>query len=348
MSTSPPPSEGRTTVSRRALLVGPAAGALAVAATGAAGAHAPRARGARAPYLPYSPKSYFRSRVTGLPVDTEATTRFKEFMATFPDQSDVAHPTISGTGPNRWGTAWVRGTPSHPVWRIRDINDAASAHNAPLRTRGFRAPRWLPDVLTETSDSPLCVMDIASGFTAFFTGATLVGDHLLDVDSAGITHHASNGLDHRNKRSDDRRNFTSRGRISDAMVIRRDLVDHGIKHDTDLGHVLHLFLVETNSAAGFRHPMVGFESGKSGFGAEGLRLAIRADVDLTRRNLSPAGLVIARTLQTRGCYIGDNAGSESAFKAEQETEAHPVWGRRLHRDSLRQVSWDDFVVLARR
>lgn len=266
-------------------------------------------------------------------------------MASHPDQEDVPYPKINGLGGNSWGTPWARGTLSHPVWRVRDIADNSDPRNSVLRTRGFRAPRWLGDVITGTSDSPLCVMDIASGFTVFLTGVDVVGHRLLDVRSAGVTYHASNGLDHRNRRSNEPRNFTSRGRISDAMVIRRDLVDHGIKHDTDLGHVLHLFLVETSSADGFQHPMVGAESGKFGFGAEGQRLAIRPDIDLTTRRLSPAGLVIARTLQVRGCYIGDNAGSASALKAEQETEDRPVWGRRLHQDSLRHLRWNDFVVL---
>lgn len=330
-------------LSRRTFLAGSAGGALAASASSPAGAQT-----ARAPYVPYSPNSYFKSRVTGRKVDVEATSRFRAFMASFPDQQDVAYPQISGTGTNQWGTAWVRGTPSHPVWKIRTIEEASSRQNSVLRVRGFRAPRWLPDVITGTSDSPLCVMDVASGFTVFCTGVELVGDHLIDVKSAGVTHHASNGLDHRNTRSNDPRNFTSRGRISDAMVIRRDLIDHGIKYGTDLGHVLHLFMVETSTAAGFRHPMVGAESGKSGFGAEGQRLAIRADLDLTTKKLSPAGLVIARTLQTRGCYIGDNAGSASAFKAEQESENRPVWGGRLHQETLRHLTWDDFVVLGRR
>ena len=130
------------------------------------------------------------------------------------------------------------------------------------------------------------------------------------------------------------------------MVIRKDLVRYGVNHDTDLGHVLHLFLVETDSGAGFRHPMVGEESDKSGFGAEGERLAIDPSIDLTRRGLSPQGLVIARTLQRYGCYIGDNSGSSSALKAQQENAARPLWRRTLRADSLRRITWDDFVVLA--
>jgi hypothetical protein len=200
-------------------------------------------------------------------------------------------------------------------------------------------------MLTQTDDSPLCVVDRARGFTLFCANAELVGRHRIRATAAAVTYHSSNGLDYRNPRSDDARNFTSRGRISDAMVIRRDLVRYGVDHHTDLGHVLHLFLVETNSRDGFRHPMVGAESGKTGFGAEGERLAIDPDIDLGRRGLSPEGLVIARTLQRRGCYIGDNSGSASALKAQQENSDRPLWRGRLKADSLKGITWDDFVVL---
>jgi len=128
-------------------------------------------------------------------------------------------------------------------------------------------------------------------------------------------------------------------------VIRADLVDYGVANDTDLGHVLHLFLVETRSTDGYRHPMVGCESDKLGFGAEGERIAIDPAVDLTQRGLSPAALVIARTLQRFGCYFGDNAGRQSTLKAEQETPTHGVWNGRLGQDSLAGLRWEDFVVL---
>jgi hypothetical protein len=91
--------------------------------------------------------------------------------------------------------------------------------------------------------------------------------------------------------------------------------------------------------------MVACESGKYGFGAEGERIAIDPAVDLSSRGLSPAGLVVARTLQRYGCYIGDNAGRESTLKAEQDTTARPVWKGRLGQDSLAGLRWDDFVVL---
>lgn len=297
------------------------------------------------PLVPYSPDSYYRSLVGGLPVDPVQTQLFHTFMAVHPDQRDTSYPVIRGVDGNKWGTPYAEGRATDPLWKVRTIRGTGDVTNAMLQTQGFRAPEWLGTAVTGTSDSPLAVLDTASGFTVFLTKVALVGDHLVDVESAGITWHTSNGLDHRNPLSDDARNFTSRGRIADALVIRKDLVAPAIAGNTDLGHVLHFFIAESSTAAGYAHPMVGTESGTVGWGAEGQRLAIRADIDLTARGLSPAGLAIARTLQRRGMYVGDNAGGASSLKAEQDSAARPVWGDLLHADSLAGITWSDFVVL---
>jgi hypothetical protein len=280
--------------------------------------------------------------VTGLSQDPLRTAAFRAFMRTHPDQRSYAYPRIHGTGTNRWGTAYALGTAADPIWKL---TGAVSSMCSTLAVNGFHAPAWLSTVLTGTSDSPFCVIDLGSGFTVFGTKASIVGPRTIAVQSAGVTYHASNGLHRSNPLSNDRRNTTSRGRISEAMVIRSDLVDHGVATNSDLGHVLHLFLVETRSSDGHRSPMVACENGKFGFGAEGERIAIDPSVDLSRRGLSPAALVVARTLQRYGCYFGDNAGRESALKAEQETSTHPVWNKRLGQDSLAGLRWDDFVVL---
>jgi hypothetical protein len=293
-------------------------------------------------YVPYSRNSFFKSRVKGAPVNHERTREFHHFMATYPDQRLVHHPRIDGVDGNDWGTVFAVGQHHNPVWRLTgDVQEEVSR----LRHRGFHAPAWLGRKLTGTSDSPFCVMDLVSGITVFGTGARHGGLHTISVSSAALTHHNSNGLDRRNPRSNDQRNFSSRGRISDAMVIRHSLVKRGIRHHDDLGHVLHLFLCETSTRAGFCNPMVGNESGNFGWGAEGERIAIAPHVDLTKRKLSPAAMVIARTLQTYGCYIGDNSGSTSAFKAE--ISRRPVWRGMLHADSLHGIHWNDFVVVKR-
>ena len=322
---------------------------LAAAAAGASatwvGTGPSSAATSSAPFRAYSRNSYFKSSVTGAPITPGRTEEFRSFMMTHPDQVDCPHPVINGIGGNAWGVAHAMGTAAHPVWTLTGGNIPAVCSD--LRTVGFRAPAWFGDMFSGTSDSPFVVIDTGMGQSVWAAGARVAGDRVISVSAAGRFKHDTNGLDRRNPRSNGPKNERSRGAVPDAMVIRRDLVDHGIANDTDLGHVLHLFLVETSTEHGFCHPMTGAESGKAGFGAEGERIAIDGSVDLTSRGLSPGGLVVARTLQNYGCYLGDNSGSGTALKAEQENESRQVWGGVLNRDSLEGITWDDFVVLRR-
>ena len=316
--------------------------ATAAVAAGAWAAPEAASAAARRPFIAYGPRSYFRRPIKGAAIDRARTRAFRSFMRKHPDQRDWDYPRINGTSGNGWGTPYAMGTAKDPVWRLTGEHNPMARR---LEARGFHAPEWLGEMLTGTSDSPLCVIDKASGFTMFCANAELVGDRVIRANAGAITFHDSNGLDHRHPRSNDPRNFSSRGRISDAMVIRRDLVRYGVKHNTDLGHVLHLFLAETRSSDGFTGPMVGAESGKYGFGAEGERIAIRPGLDLRELDLSPEALVVARTLKRYGAYIGDNSGSQSCLKAEQENSTRPVWNGRLAANALKNLSWDDFVVL---
>ena len=298
---------------------------------------------AGAPFLPYSVGSYFRTPVAAGAVDAGLTASFRSFMASHPDQKGTPYPVLRGAGGNAWGTAYAEAGASDPVWRL---TGAVPADVADLKTTGFRAPEWLGQVLTGTSDSPFVVLDRASGISVWGAKASVVGERLISVGAAGKFEHASNGLDKRNPGSDSDVNFRSRGAIPDAMVIRKDLVDYAVKTGGDLGHVLHLFFVETDTSKGHVTPMTGHESDKFGWGAEGQRLAVDPAVNLATRSCSPEALVIAKTLQRYGAYIGDNAGGASSFKLEQETSARPVWGGRLTTDSLKGcISWNDFVAV---
>lgn len=329
------------TASRRTVL----RGGLTAAALGAAGAWSSGAVSASAApgqaFAPYSADSFFRSRVIGAPVDQTATASFRRFMAAHPEQT-YDYPLIRGVDGNQWGMPYATGFRRHPVWKLtgnvpKEVADLAST--------GFHAPDWFGDMLTGTSDSPFVVMDRASAMSVWAANARVVAPRTISVSAAGRFMHRSNGLDKRNPRSNDTRNFRSRGAIPDAMVIRRHVVDVSIQQGTGLGHVLHLFLVETDSSAGHCHPMIGSESGKYGWGAEGQRLAIDPRVDLTQRGLSPAGLVVARTLQEHGCYVGDNSGSSSGIKAQQASGRRDMWRGMLTQHSLAGITWDDFVVL---
>ena len=297
-----------------------------------------------APFLPYSADSYFRTPWQARAgIDTAATVGFRQFMATHPDQKATPYPVIRGTGGNAWGMTYAEGNASDPVWRLTGTVPSSVTI---LKTQGFRAPEWFGAMLTGTSDSPFVVVDRATGWSVWGAKAKVVGDHLVQVGAAGLYEHASNGLHRKNALTTSRVNFRARGAIPDSAVIRKDLLDWGVATGGDLGHVLHLYFVETSTVAGFRHPMVGTESGKAGWGAEGQRIAIDPAVDLTTRGLTPEALVIARTLQRYGAYIGDNAGGPTSLKAEQENGVRSVWGGRLPKDALRGLRWDDFVALS--
>jgi hypothetical protein len=293
-------------------------------------------------YLPYTADSFFKSKVVGAPVDSVATATFRSFMKTHPDQKGYPYPIIRGVGSNKWGTTFAEGTSADPVWKL---TGTVATKAGVLKTSGFRAPANFGQRLTGTSDSPFAVLDLANGFTVFGTQAKVVAPYTISVASAGVTYHSSNGLDYRNPKSNDVRNITSRGRISDAMVIRKSLADAAVAGSGDLGHTLHLFICETLTSAGYCHPMTGAESGNYGFGAEGLRIAIRPDLNVSALPLSTYGKVIANTLQRYGCYIGDNSGGASSLKAEQESAVSPVWGTSLKSDALKGITWDDFIVL---
>jgi hypothetical protein len=294
--------------------------------------------------FPYSADSFFRSRVTDAPVDAARTRQFQAFMASHPDQAGITWPKINMNP--EWAMSYHVGRATDPVWRLTGGN-TADPRLTVLQKQGFHMADSVADTFpTGTQDRPGVMVDPVFGYTVQFADAVVdKATRTITVSNAGIMWHGSNGLDGRNPNSDDERNFTSRGRIPDAMVIRRDQLDQAAANDTGLGHVLHLFFVETNTADGVVHPMTGAESGKAGWGAEGERIRIRPDVDLEARGLTGAALVIARTLQENGAYIGDNSGSSTQLKASQP---HNYTGTNLTTDALKgKITWADFEVIPR-
>lgn len=273
-------------------------------------------------------------------MDAELTATFHSFMASHPDQRGVGYPIIRGVGGSEWGTPFAIGRPGDVRWTLTGSVPRAVED---LRTEGFYAPADFGDFITGTSDSPFVVYDLVRGQSVWGAKAVVKPGYVLEVRYAGRFMHSSNGLDQRNPRSDDNRNFRSRGAIPDAMVIRRDLMDDAIARGGDLGHVLHLFIVESDTAAGAVHPMVGAESGKHGFGAEGTRIVLRPDFPVESL-ATPEAKVLARTLIEHGMYIGDNAGSASSLKAQQDVDGQ-VWGSRLTSDTLQGLDWTDFRVI---
>ena len=296
--------------------------------------------------LPYGAGSYFRTPVAGMAADATRTTAFRSFMRTHPDQKSYSYPRITGMDGNQWGTTTHVSDASDPVWKLKNPRKQTQI----LATQGFHMRDEVAKrVPTGTQDRPFLIVDPVFGYSLFC--ADVVPDpqtRTITVSASAVFHHSSNGLDGRNPRSDDTRNFASRGRIPDAMAIRPDLLKAAIENGTGLGHVLHAFFVETLTTAGFCHPMIGTESDKHGWGAEGDRIAIKPDVDLKARGLTDAALAIARTLQTHGAYLGDNSGSSTMLKGVQTTSTYnPYDGTNMRVDCLKALTWDDFHVLKR-
>ena len=214
------------------------------------------------------------------------------------------------------------GTASDPVYKLTGNMPSNVANQ--LKTIGFHAPASFADKLTGTSDSPFVVVDKATGISIWGAGASKVNDTTINVTSAGYFTHGTNGLDSKSigGKSDCPAKgvvcTVSRGRIPEAFLVTSAEFATADANHTGLGHVLELFWPETDSS-GCKLPMSGCESGNSGVGIEGQRIALDPTIDIVDRpGCSNEADVIVRTLQQNGAYIGDNAGGNSlVIKAEQ-------------------------------
>jgi hypothetical protein len=326
----------------------PAPGSAAVPAPGTAPsrgtASTPAAGGG--PFLPYTADSFFRAPLPAVTPVSRDNARLVSFARS---ANPHPYPKIRGVSGNDWGIAFAEADCSDPVHRIAAGQMPAS--QAHLRDVGFHAPASLWANIPPNSDAPFLVVDRCGtsarpGGLSVWGAGTSVRGTAVNVRYAGSFAHDSNGLDRRNPLSNSQLNERSRGVIPDSMLIRLDALAHAIRTGSGLGHVLEVFWVETDTAAGFAHPMVGAESGKAGVGAEGQRFRIKPGINLATRpgcdpRTNPVGLAIARTLQQHGGYLGDNSGSGSGIKTEQNADFPG-----LTADSLEGcMTWDDVEFL---
>ncbi len=297
------------------------------------------------PFIAYTPDSFFRKPLNGwVPVDDESATGIA-----FANSSNIYdHPRIRGVGGNKWGEPYAMSDCSDPLWKATGTLPSPLEF---LKTEGFHAPANFGDELTGTSDSPATIIDtcgvpyMPNGMTVWLFKAAKDTGYTINVAGGGAYQHDSNGLDQRNPASNSTKNFTqNRGNILGSEVIRDDLLAYGEANNTDLGHVLEMFWTETDSAAGYVHPMVNYEKNKYGWGPEGIRIRVKSWIDLDARpGCTGPGKVIAKTLQNYGAVLGDNSGSDAGIKAEQDS-TYPG----LTIDVLEGcITWDDMQFVKR-
>ena len=304
--------------------------------------------------LPYTADSFYKSRVDGpnTPIDAGLTAEMHNFMATYTgtdsndNQSLVSWPKLN-QNPGWSGHNYVhRSDDTAPIWKL--TGTAGSTDDPRLdivRTQGIHLTdaTW-NSVPTGTQDRLLVIQDHVFGYTV--QCADVVPNmtaRTWTASNCGIMWHSSNGLNADNPLSNDPRNFTSRGRIIDAMQVPREEIDRAVANNTGVGHVLHLFWVSTDVNDGFSHPMTNEEDNVGGWGGEGWRLRIKPSVDLQARGLTGAALAIARTLQQNGAYIGDNAGGVTQVKIGPPED---YVGTNITTDAFKnKITWNDFEVV---
>jgi hypothetical protein len=241
---------------------------------------------------------------------------------------------LSGLGENRWGMPCFVAGRNDPSWDVRLANPTPQAR--PILEEGLRAPEPALTALTGTADSPIVILDRARGFQVALwqTSADPTG---FRAEEAAIYWDDSNGLAPGDENPDgDPRNHGHRGVAPSTMLIRRSEIDHGIDH------VLKVAIPGT--AEWHVRPMVGHEPNRGGVIGQGMRLRIRADVDLDRYDLSPPALVIARALQRYGAIVGDNSGADRiVLKVEQDIGQ---WSDvDLEADSMAGIPVEDLVFV---
>ena len=292
---------------------------------------------------PCSAASFFHDDVRDDATSPTLTASFKSFMAAHPDQRAVSWPKVNLS--DSWSGLSHIGQASDPVWKIVGGNTS----NARLKILSTQGVHLADSVLNEnpvgSQDRLLVVYDPIFGYVAQMADTVPnFATHTITVGNAGIMWYSSNCLDYRNPKSDDARNFTSRGRITPSMQVPAPWLQQAIDRGTGVGYPLHLFFVETNTTAGVVHPMTRAESSKVGFGAEGLRIRIDPAVNLATRGLTPGCLALARTLQESGGYLGDNSGSGTQLKVGHPS-AYPA-SMGLSTDCMKsKISWSDFQVV---
>lgn len=233
--------------------------------------------------------------------------RILRYLRTAPE-SGRGCLTLAGAGKSRWGQPIYWAGDGDPSYDVAGIGDRRPPELAELRIPDGARP-------AANSDGSMSIYDLEKGYVVALTQASYDGgSRTWSAAGATVTYLDSNGLHVDTGRSDDPRNRgTHRGNNGATMAVSWDQVHAGA-----IRHVLKV-AVGPEVANRYVFPMVGsdgeFEGQNSRVPPQGLRLRIKASVDLERAGLAPEALVIARALQRYGFYIGDSGGT-TALKLE--------------------------------
>jgi hypothetical protein len=260
-------------------------------------------------YRAFKPSSWWN---TPLPDDARTHAHaagILDYLRTAP-QSGAGCLTLAGAGENRWGQPIYWAGAGDPEYDVRGVEPQLQW---PPELNSLRIPRSAKPA--ESNDAAMSIFDLGRGYVTALTGARFDAESKQwSASGATVTYLDSNGLHASLNQSSDRRNTgTHRGNNGATMAVRWD--------EMEAGAIRHVLKIASGPevANRFVFPMVGSDgddvSGDPSVPPQGIRLRIRASVELERLGLHPQALVIARALQRYGMYIGDS-GRNTALKLE--------------------------------
>jgi hypothetical protein len=278
----------------------------AAATTPAPQRHAPT-HASDKPYRAFSAHSWWNTRVPdNAPLDPHAA-QILAYLRTAPENGGGCLK-LAGSNGSRWGQPIYWAKPSDPSYYVEGVANSRPSELDHLRIpAGARA--------ASNSDATMSIFDIRAGYVTALTDAKYdaAGD-TWTASGATVTYLNSNGLHVLTGESDNPHNIgTHRGNNGATMAVRWDMVEAGA--------VPHVLKVASGPELANRwvFPMVGSDGGYEGSNPavppEGLRLRVKPSVNLHKLDLPPQALVIARTLQRYGIYLGDS-GNTTAVKLE--------------------------------
>lgn len=272
-----------------------------------AAVHRPPPTPSGKPYRAFSADSWWNTPLPANAPQAAAERAILHYLRTAPESGEGCL-TLAGAGDNRWGQPIYWAKPTDTSYDVQGI-----AYGRPPELNHLRIPAGTRPAGND--DGTMTIFDLRKGYVTALTDADYdATNDEWSASGATVTYLDSNGLHALTGRSDESRNIgTHRGNNGATMAVRWDLVQAGA--------IRHVLKAASGPEVANRwvFPMVGSDGDYTGndpaVPAQGLRLRIKASVDLSSLGLHPQALVIARALQRYGFYIGDSGGV-TALKLE--------------------------------
>jgi hypothetical protein len=286
---------------------------------------------AATPYRAFGDTAYWNKPLPNNAPVAANSSRIIDFLMR---DNNANYITLGGTA-GSWGVPIYWSDQSSPTYDVRNN----CSYPMPKEFNSVRIPKGAKQ--DPTSDAEFTVYDRGKGIMYAFWRASF-NRGTWSACGGTVYYLGSNGLDGRLAESNEPRNHGHRGFAPSTFGVRYDEIKAG-----QINHVLKIAVDTTKCAHVF--PASGDECGTKAVDAppEGLVLQLKPSVDLQKRNLSRAAMVIAQALKKYGAIIGDQSGGNAILKVENTVAEGRgrLWDGVLGPNSLASLKLSDFRVI---